>query len=150
MVVAHVGQQDCSCRRDQAKQQRIVKGGDHGSWIDPLDKQDLAAKDVADAGHHPLIQDRLGDRGCRSSRVAQSLKRPCRIERLVEQVRSDAPEHRVDRLGARIEELDNRSVEARGDHAVELQDEHGSSGGSPPGLAGFEGAPGSRHAQMGS
>ena len=68
------------------------------------------------------------ERSARSGR-AKAAKRLISIEVGAEQVRSELPERRVERLGALLEELDDRCIEADRDRARDLEHEPGATRG---------------------
>ena len=104
--------------------------------VDRLDEQDLALVDVADAGDRPLVEDRLADLGLGARLVLEAADRLRQVEVVVEQVRPEHRDRRVDDLGPALEQLDHRGVEAHRDGARHLDDERGPGRRAAPGLAG--------------
>jgi len=87
---ASVEEQRSARRRDDAPQCQVVQGGHDGEGVNPLDEQDLAPVDVADAGHGALVQQRFADGRCTAARLAQPLQRGRGIEAVGEEVGSEA------------------------------------------------------------
>ena len=82
--------------------------------------------------------------GSRRRRIASAC-----VEVGRQQVRPEPPERRVERLGALLEELDDRGIEADRDGARDLQHEPGTTGRAPPALAGPIAVPRAVHPQVG-
>ena len=81
-------------------------------------------------------------------RVAQAAKRLGGIEVGRQEVRPERRERRVEALGARLEQLDDRGVEADRDRAGDLEDEAGPAGRPAPALAGPVAVPRAVHPQV--
>ena len=79
-------------------------------------------------------------------RLGRVIGTPCRIE----QIGSEPRERRMDRLGARLEQLDHRGIETDGDRAGHLDHESCPSGRAAPGLTRAVAVPGAVHSKMGS
>ena len=89
------------------------------------------------------------DRHPGARRVAQAADRLVGIEIGRQQVRPEPPERRVERLGALLEELHDRGVEADRDRARDLDDEPGAPGRPAPALARPVAVPRAVHPQVG-
>ena len=86
----HVAPELAAGRSDQAFERLIWERGHLRERADPLQEQDLALVDVADAGHDRLIQQRIRDVQVGGS--AQAGERFGRVEIRREQVRPEAPQ----------------------------------------------------------
>ena len=82
-------------------------------------------------------------------RVAQPAMRLGGIEVGREQVRAEPRQRRVEALGPRLEQLDDRGVEADRDRAIDLEHEPGPAGRPAPALAGPVAVPRAVHPQVG-
>ena len=70
-----VGEQQPSGGCDESSQGPVVQLADRRPRVDPLDEQDLALVDVADAGQRPLVDERLADRPTGTRWLAQPADR---------------------------------------------------------------------------
>ena len=112
--------------RDQPAERLVVQVADDRPRVDPLVEQGLVAPDVADPGEGVLIEERGRDRQPGTVGVAKprpSLRGVGRTLVGRQEVRPEAGERGMDRLGARLEQLDDRRVEADGDGTRHLEDE---------------------------
>lgn len=113
-------------RRDEPIERHIVQLPDGGERIDALGEQRLVAPDVADPRDRPLIEKCRRDRRAGPGRIAQPSARLGEMAGspiVIEEIRAERGERRVDRGGARLEQLNDRCIEADGDGARDLEHE---------------------------
>ena len=134
--------------RDQAVEGRVVERAHGRERRHALDPQDLVLVDVADAGERALVHQGDADLHAGPGRVAQPSTRLGAIERRIEEVRAETRERRVEGGGSRLEQLDDRRIEADRDGARHLEHQAGPGRGPAPRLARPVAVPRPVHAQV--
>jgi len=130
-----VGEEQTPSRRDETAERVVVHVPDRDERRDALDPEELALVYVADTGEGALVEQRLGDREPCSRGVAQPADRLTGVEIDAQQVRPELSERRMERLGAQLEELDDRGIESHGHGTRDLDDEAGARRRAAPSLA---------------
>ncbi len=107
-----------------------------GERIERLEEAELAAVDVAQAGHGALIEEGVADGDAGQPGVAEARDGFVDVEVVGEQVRPEPRQARMDRQRSRLDELDGGGVEADADRARHFDDGDRPGDGAPPALAG--------------